>query len=341
MFLLLTQVLLWIVVILVVYLVLTRWIPAEYRKFLGTAIIAVVILWAFWNPNQPLISSAWAILSFPLKPLGLSLILLILAVRDGAKKVNGTQVLIATIILTLSSVPYLAYQLAERSELEAIQITQLQQQICQTQCPEGTRPPDTAPAIVLLGRGTTQASVPYRPQIQLTDTGDRIFYTAELYRQQVGLGNDPIVIVSAGPRRDIIGTSPVIEGNDIATLLTNLGVPQNRIVVDPRGIDIHTSATSVDRLLRERGISDRRVILVTSGINTRRATLTFNKLGLKVIARPTNFYTIQGGTNPGRNWNVEDFIPSVEGLMITTRVVEEYLSSIYYFLRGWMTPILL
>ena len=33
-----------------------------------------------------------------------------------------------------------------------------------------------------------------------------------------------------------------------------------------------------------------------------------------------------------------DFAPSAEALLLTTRVLDEYFQTFYYFLRGWLAP---
>jgi uncharacterized SAM-binding protein YcdF (DUF218 family) len=339
MYLLLTRVLLWIVVVVFIYYVLLQLIPRQYLAFLGALFLFAIIVLAFLNPNDTMVSTFWAILSFPLKPLGAALTLLLI----GASKVKNSATLWAAFfILLLSSLPILSYSLAQRAEQEAIQVEQRRREICEGVCPEPLFPTASraAAAIVVLGQGTTEANLPYRTQIQLTDTGDRILYAAQLYREQLALGRQPFVIVSAGPRPDLEGNN-TSEASDIASILTNLGVPRNQIILEPRGVDLRTSAVAVERILRERGLLNESMILVSSGINTRRATLTFSNLGLRVIPRPTDFYTFQEGATPSRRLEVESFLPNVQSLAITTQVVEEFLSSIYYFLRGWSSPVLL
>lgn len=344
MFSLLTWVLLWLLVATIVYYLLVQFIPKQFLTWLGGIFLFLLLVGAFFYPNNNFVSSVWSIFSFPLKPLGLSLVLLMAALKNGVKKVSGNLVFTALIILLISSVPILAYQIAQQVEQEAILLVQQIQQVCQVQCPDprtltaAQRPG----AIVLIGQGTTQANIPLRTQIQLTDTGDRILYTAQLYREQVDLGNNPLVIVSAGPRPELEGDeNNVVEARDIGLLLERIGVPSAQIIREPTGVDLYTSAAAVDRVLRNRNIRDRPVILVTSAVTIRRANLTFSKFGIKVIPRPTNFYTIQGNANPRRRLRVADFIPSVEALVITTRVIEEYLTYIYYFLRGFLAPAIL
>lgn len=323
MFLLLTQVLLWLLITVILYQLLTKVIPKQYLTALGALFLFAIIVLAFFFPNDRLVSSLWNVISFPLKPVGASIILLSIALRQGVDKSNSKNLISAAfLILLVSSTPFLANILAQGTELGAARNV--------------AAPTGAAGAIVVLGRGTTQANLPPRPQIQLTDTGDRILYAAQLYRQQADTGRSPLVIVSAGPREDLQGNQN--EGNDIADLLAQLGVPRSQIVVDNRGTDLRSSAVSVDRILSDRGLRREPVILVTSGINSRRARLTFADVGLNVVARPTDFVVVQPGATPRQRLRVESFVPSVEALTVTTRVFEEFLASIYYSLRGWLSP---
>jgi uncharacterized SAM-binding protein YcdF (DUF218 family) len=146
------------------------------------------------------------------------------------------------------------------------------------------------------------------------------------------------VIVSAGPRADFQG-SQTAEANDIATLLTQLGVPRDRIVIDPVSQDLRTSAIETRRILGSRGLGGTRVMVVTSAINSRRARLTFSEVGINTVSRPTDFFATQPGATPFPRIGVQSFIPSVESLSITTRIVDEFFTSIYYYLRGWLAPV--
>lgn len=322
MFLLLTQVLLWLVLTVLLYNLLLKVIPKTYLTLLGGLFLFTIIVLAFFFPSDPLVSSAWRVLSFPLTPVGATILLLGIALNQGLKKRN--QIVSALLILLLSSLPFFANLLARGLELgEASSVPAAQ----------------TAGAIVVLGRGTTKANTPPRTQIQLTDTGDRILYAAQLYKQQVSLGSNPLVIVSAGPRSESQGRTQVNEANDIATVLAQMGVPRDRIVVEPKGTDLRTSAIATDDILRSRGLGGTRVIVVTSAINSRVARLTFANMGLRVISRPTDFYTSQPNASGRIPFRFPDsFIPSVEALTLTTRIVQEFFLSLYYYLRGWLAP---
>lgn len=334
MFLLLTQVLLWLLVTVILYNLLVKVIPKSYLTLLGGLFIFAIIVLAFFFPGERLVATAWSVLSFPLKPVGATILLLSVALNQGLKKRN--QVVAALLILLISSTPFFSTLLARSLELGEVSPTARTIRAGGGAAPAAQAQP--AGAIVLLGQGTTQANLPPRTQVQLTDTGNRILYTSQVYRQQRDLGASPIVIVSAGPREEAQAGNQAAEANDIATLLTQLGVPRDRIVTEARSSDLRTSAQEVRSILSRRGIGGTRVIVITSGYNSRLARLTYTNAGINVISRPTNFFAVQPGTRENFNISIRSFIPSVEALGISTRIVDEFYTTIYYYLRGWLAP---
>ncbi|MEQ8539839.1 MAG: YdcF family protein [Coleofasciculus sp. D1-CHI-01] len=322
MFLLLTRILLWLLIAVILYNLFKKVIPKEYFTLLGGLFLFGFIVVAFFSPGNDAISTIWQVLSFFLKPVGASIVLLGFALRQGLDK-SKNQVMAALLILLLASTPFFSNLLAASTEQAVV-------------TPESAAA-QTASAIVVLGQGTTQPDEPPRTQIQLTDTGDRILYAAQLYRQS---GNNPLVVVSAGPRPNLQGNQDqIVEANDIRALLVQFGVPQTRIVLEPTGTNLRTSAEEVEDILRDQGIADNRVFLVTSAYNSRRAQQAFRSVGLNnIVAKPTGFFTVQPGTTSTVNQWIESFIPSVEALTVTTRIVEEFYASIYYYLRGWQAP---
>lgn len=326
MFVLLSRI---IILLLVIFLVKTLWDDAGKKDsplFQRLAILLIVSLLflAFFAPDNNIGAAVASVLSFLLKPLGLSLTLLIaastLVTNGGIKNPAPTLIIVALVILILSSLPIIAFWLAERAEGEAIQAIKID--AC---CRE------TGGAIVLLGQATTQARIPDRVSIQLTDRGDIIPFGALLYRRQLA----PYIIVSAGIRQELEGQ--ISEAQDIKTVLITMGVPPERILLEKKGNTLRSSAEEVKKILDRNGLG-RRVILVTSAIQIRRASLAFAEMGIKVIPRATNFYSFQSSDKFQRRIGGGDFFPSAEALLITTRVIDEYLSYIYYFLRGWLAP---
>jgi len=357
MFFLLTQVLLWLLVILVVYNLLTQWIPKDSLAFLGSALLVVVIVLAFLAPNDPFASSAWSILSLPIKPFGLVLVLLIMAFsnaiqkipplddkeykrREASRRTVRNLSFIALLILWLCSTPFLVDKLAQQAELEFLNSEAIRQKICTDKCPVQLSPADeTAGAIVVLGQGTTKPNLPPRMQIQLTELSDRLLYAAQVYQDQLNLKNDPPIIVCAGYRPeleiDLDNRNSTIESYDILKVLPKMRVPTSKILVEPRGKDVYHCGEEVRATLTKERLGDR-VLLVTSAINMYRAQMTFEHLKIKVLARPTDFYTIQQDATPKPRIRAESFVPNPEALWLCSRIWDEYLTTIYYFLRGWL-----
>ena len=86
MFQLLSRVLLWLLIGVVAFSLFQRFYPSV--TFVGRCVLGLVIVvlaLAFLNPNEPAVASLWRFISFPLKPLGASVLMLFLA----AQKIKG------------------------------------------------------------------------------------------------------------------------------------------------------------------------------------------------------------------------------------------------------------
>jgi hypothetical protein len=333
MFELITQIVILVAIFFLVRFVLLSFIERRYLTWLGGIVLVLLMVLAFLEPTNRTVGLLWGILSFPLRPLGLVLILLGYAVRRGYRNVAGPQVMAALMILLICSLPVTAYLLTAQSEQRPLLETRGRQDVTAARGVE---------AIVVLGDGSSPTDPTYRIRSQLSTGEDgisvgqrsRLIYAAQLYSSQQARGNDPLVIVSVGPKP--LEQDSISETSSITDLLTSNGVPQDRIRIDLEGVDPRTSAIVSQRLLASNDSTARVPIMVVAPIiNIRRVSSSFSKLNFDVIARPTDFYVfqLQGG------WRLaaaSDLIPNVEALVITTRVVDEYLATVYYFLRGWL-----
>ncbi len=336
MFVLLTQILLWLLIGIVLYYLFLRLIPKVYFTWLGGALVFAFIILSFLNPTARVVSLAWAVLSFPLRPLGLSILLLAVSLRSGLAKVNGNLVAATLAILLVFSLPITAYWLTVQS----------QQSVFETISRLGDPVPDpnTVRAIVILGDGITPSDPVYQTRQRFGSTEDgfgailtsRLLYGAQLYRDQVGQGNNPLVIVSAGPQPEI-RQDDIPEADAVRDFLINNGVSSDRILIDSRGVSARTSGVQVLRLLSERGFAPtaETVVVVAPAVSIRRILSTFADLGVRAIPRPTDVFAFQ--MTDGGEAALSSLIPNVEALTVSSRVIEEYLTSIYYFLRGWLS----
>ncbi len=359
MFELITQIL---ILVGLYYLLKTVWpslYNTKYFAWFGVAVLISLIFMAFVYPTNRTIGILWAILSFPLRPLGLTLVLLAYALTEGWKKVKGQQVLAAFLVLLICSLPITAYlltaQTEQRSVLEAIN----QQEASN---------PHAVQAIVVLGEAAVPFYASAQVQAQRTRPGmgisialqARLLYAAELYLNRSQRGSTPLVIVNIGPQPVDAQGRPKSTGESQAVIdvLTAHGVPQAQIRCETEGVDPRSAAISVRRILAPQeekadcrifafcddGVRELRrasastripIVLVAPAIMIRRASSTFTRVFFEVSPRPTDFYVFQ----LQRGWELAaltDLIPSAEALVITSRVVNEYLSTVYYFIRGWL-----
>jgi hypothetical protein len=354
---LITQILLLIGIFFLIRFVLWNLVPRVYLTWLGLLVLLFVLASVFFTPDNRTAGILWGIISFPLRPLGLSLLLLGYALSrtfpilgGKAKATIGVpQVMSAFLILFLTSLPLTAYLLTAQTEQRtALEISQ-------------------RPAGSVLGDGTLPTDPAYRVRTQLSNTVNglsvslesRLNYAAQLYSEQTAQGSAPVIIVSAGPQA-ILARPGVTSADAINAYLGRLGIPAEQVRVDNEGFDPRSSAIAVRRILLGPGAVDeceifavcngdvRRlpssspqastvipVILVTPALTLRRSVSTFNNLAFTVTARPTDFYVfqLQGGL---RLAALTDLIPNAEALAITTRVIDEYLAWLYYFMRGWL-----
>ena len=114
MFILLSRVLLWLLIGSIAFSLFRRFYPSG--SFLGRLLLIlllVVIGFAFIAPREPVIASLWEVISFPLRPLGAAILLMIFAAQKmkdgGIGKPGGYLLGWALAILLLSSTPAVAY----------------------------------------------------------------------------------------------------------------------------------------------------------------------------------------------------------------------------------------
>lgn len=188
----------------------------------------------------------------------------------------------------------------------------------------------TADAIVVLG-GATKSAFPPRPGVDLSESGDRVLYGAQLYRE----GKAPVVIASGG-RINWRGGGPS-ESADMAEIMKTLGVPTSAILQDPTSLNTHQNAVNVKKLMKERGIQ--RVLLVTSAMHMPRSLKIFQRQGIEAIPAPTDFLVTQHDLEESTNTTeaiVLNLLPDTDRLDKTTRALKEYIGTVVYRLRGWL-----
>lgn len=252
-----------------------------------------------------------------LYPVGLSIVLMGFACFWVVKRPGRSRLVLvlAIALLWLSST-----QLVSQALVRSLEAQTLAQPIQIAELPK-------ADAIVLLG-GATRSAHPPRPWIDLSEEGDRVLHTLRLYQA----GKAAKVILSGG-RIDWRGAGTP-ESEDMATVLTALGVPSSALLQDPTSLNTYQNAINVQQILRKQEL--KRILLVTSAMHMPRSLAIFRKLGIDVVPAPTDFLVSNRETLDTPQARLLSLLPDGEHLRATNRALKEYLGLWIYRLRGWV-----
>lgn len=337
----------WLLILGLIFLIIStlkQLIPTEFVTKLGWLFLLAIAVLAFVFPRDQGVFTAWNILSLPLRPVGFAIIGLWIA-YTGIKNGGITSAAMNAVkwafpILLFFSFPYISYGL----EYSMIRSNVPTEEVCPSQgAAQGIQAVD---AIVFLPNTISQPGQPYRPSRQVLEMSDRIFHAANEYNRQRAIGNRPLVLISARPAR-LVGSARAASLLDEAQLireqLLDLGVPARDIENLPEAFDLRQTTEGIKTTLESiLPLAPYRITIVASALDVGRAKLTLEKTleqqGVRVIASAPDLSLKLCGDRQEEGMTVYDWIPSAKGALRSTKVVNEFLSNIYYFFRGWLTP---
>jgi uncharacterized SAM-binding protein YcdF (DUF218 family) len=128
----------------------------------------------------------------------------------------------------------------------------------------------------------------------------------------------PVLVSGGNAFRNKASEAPIVK-----RFLVDLGVPEDRIILEGESRDTRENANMSAAILRRAGYA--RPILVTSAFHMRRAVLFFERAGLSVTPFPTGFTTWTGMKH-----GPEDFLPSAPALYGSATAMREYLALLFY-----------
>lgn len=164
-------------------------------------------------------------------------------------------------------------------------------------------------ALIVLAAGvrTYDQSSPPRERLDAAGT-QRVLTASRLWNdQRFGL-----VILSG---------APPAQGEAMRDLLTTLGVPAERVVIEDRSLNTRENAAYSVAILRERGVE--RAVVVTSATHLRRSLKDFAAVGMTVIPAAADV------VGPART-GIDSFLPSSFALGRTHVCLHEILG----YVRG-------
>ena len=143
----------------------------------------------------------------------------------------------------------------------------------------------------------------------------RLIYADLLYKE------NPLPIIVTG------GKSPLkknnfSEGFIMAQYLYDLGVNRGDVLIESMSTNTIENAKYAGQLIEKFGFKN--PILITSAYHMPRAVYAFKQQNIKVIPAPTDYHTedIRG--------SFIQFMPSIDAMVNTCRILHEYMGSIYY-----------
>jgi uncharacterized SAM-binding protein YcdF (DUF218 family) len=183
--------------------------------------------------------------------------------------------------------------------------------------------PAPAPCIVLLTGGEVPR-MPPRLYDEINGAGDRILYTARLFKQGVA----PRIVITGG-NLDFIRTTSGSQAAAAGRLLSGLfGIDTARIVLEPKARNTYENGLYTKQVLDSLGLP-LRCILVTSAMHMPRAMAVFTHLGFSVEPAPTNFLA-----DVPRQRKFIARLPSAWTLQNSTAALHEWYGMLAYRLLG-------
>lgn len=235
-----------------------------------------------------------------LSPLGVWLALCVLAHAGllGRRKWRTLGLLVAHLQLLAFSLPWVGDAMLGGLEQEARVL-------------ESGRPlPAQVDAIVVLGGGLEGRFEGVRSLPELTDSGDRLWVGACLYKQ--GLADRMVLsggVFEVDPRLEA-------EAHGMKVFMTDMGVPDQALLIEG------ASRTTFENALRTRdllGVDAKNIALVTSAFHMGRSVLWFEKAGFTVYPVRSDIRVLP---NQRKFW---EWLPKPQALDESTIAIKEYL----------------
>ncbi|MCH6256612.1 YdcF family protein [Puniceicoccaceae bacterium K14] len=173
-----------------------------------------------------------------------------------------------------------------------------------------------ADAIVLLGGGLNFSN----NMLNLETSADRALYAARLFKAEKA----SMIMATGGAT---LNQRP--ESEAMTEFLVELGVPEKSITQENEALNTYQHTVYLSPLLEQESISS--LILVTSAWHMRRSIDVFdsNFEGIEIIPYPVDSMVSQSQI-------VNDYIPTIEALTKTSKLIREYVGYFVYDIRGWI-----
>ncbi len=176
-------------------------------------------------------------------------------------------------------------------------------------------------AIVLGGASSFNSAT---AQIEWREASDRVLYPLQLYKQ----GRVKKILISGGSGK--IEHSESREADFLQKYLVSVGVSAEDILVEKESRNTYENAVFSKLLLDSLGISNNRLLLVTSALHMRRSEAIYRKAGMNFTIFPVDFLWI-----PSLYYADQYFVPDPLALHHWNLLVKEVVGYFVYKIRGY------
>lgn len=163
-------------------------------------------------------------------------------------------------------------------------------------------------------------------RINFYKSADRLFQTLPLYYN----GDINKIMVSGGSGFLLI--PEMKEGIFMRDYLASINFPMEDFILESESKNTYENALFTKQILEEKGLSDKKILLVTSASHMRRALACFEKAGLSC-----DYYVTDRKVDPNRNYLIQHyFIPELEILRAWDAIIHEWFGFVAYKAKGYI-----
>jgi len=247
-------------------------------------------------------------LSFLAMPLTLVLLLLVIAIiftpKSRGRKILGIGVLILVFFSNpfLSNLALIAWEPPYKSFEEI---------------------PNREFGIVLTG--VTNLNKTATDRTFFSKGADRITQALQLYR----MGKIKKILITGG--QGLNPTNPYSEAELLKRFLIMTGMPDTDILIEEKSVNTRENALFTKEFLKKNGIAiDQEFVLITSAFHMHRSKKCFDKVGLKTIPFPVDYYSHD------LKYDLPELLyPRPEALVNWQVLVREWIGLVVYRLVGY------
>jgi uncharacterized SAM-binding protein YcdF (DUF218 family) len=176
---------------------------------------------------------------------------------------------------------------------------------------------------ILLGGFSAIRTLPTHDRHNFNDRANRFTNTLELYFS----GKIKKILITGGSGRLLEVEEPK-EAVETKSFLLKLGVPESDIIIEPKSRNTYENAAFTKALLEERGLLDKRLLLITSAWHMPRAQDCFEAVGVEATPFSVDFLSEERQASPDKV-----FLPNARVFYLWELILKEWVGILAYQIK--------